>query len=46
MQIEDLNDPTKSMVGGQDMTMWLVMFGALVVIAVVLVFMNRDSLGK
>ena len=46
MKIEDLNDPTKSMVGGQDMTMWLVMFGVLIVIAVVLAFLNRDSMGK
>jgi len=46
MKIEDLNDPTKSMVGGADMTIWMVMFGALLVIAVVLTFLNRDSLGK
>jgi len=46
MKIEDLNDPTKRMVGGQDMTIWLVMFGVLLVIAIVLAFLNRDSLGK
>ena len=43
MKIEDLNDPTKSMVGDADMTIWMVMFGALVIIAVVLAFLNRNA---
>ncbi len=42
MKIEDLNDPNQSMVGGADGTIWMVMFGALLVIALVLAFLNRN----
>jgi len=42
MTIEEMNDPTKSMVGGADMTIWMVMFGVLLVIALVLAFLNRN----
>jgi len=43
MTIEEMNDPTKSMVGGADMTIWMVMFGTLLVIALVLAFLNRNA---
>ena len=43
MKIEDLNDPNANMLGGQDFNIWLIFFGVLVVIAVVLAFLNRNQ---
>jgi len=43
MKIQDLNDPTKSMVGGEDLTIWAIMFGILIVFVVVLAYTNRNS---
>ena len=41
MKPTDPTQMTESMVGGADLTIWLVMFGALVVVALVLAYMSR-----
>ena len=42
MKIDDLNNPNASMTGGNDLTLWAVMFGLLVLFVVVMLFVNRN----
>ena len=43
MKLEDLNDPNASMTGGNDLILWAVMFGVIVIFVVVMLFINRDQ---
>ena len=46
MKVQDLADPQVNALGGSETMIWAVMFGALIIVALVLAYMNRDSLGK
>ena len=43
MKIKDLNNPNVSMTGGNDLTLWAVTFGILVVFVVVMLVLNRNK---
>ena len=46
MKVQDLADPQANILGGSETMIWAVMFSALLIVALVLVYINRDSLGK
>ena len=46
MKVQDLADPQANILGGSETMIWGVMFGALIIVALVLAYMNKDSLGK
>lgn len=43
MKLEDLNDPNASMTGGNDLTLWAVMFGLIVIFVVAMLLVNHNS---